>query len=306
MSDEDTTKVQSLPPELRQAQQPAKSAYLLVVSTRIGASTGRMFKLEREESVIGRSAEAEINLQDDGISRRHAKLLRAASGVYELVDLESTNGTFVNGQKIATPHLLKDGDKIQVGSTTVLVFSLQDQLEEQFQKSIYESATRDGLTRIYNKKYLLELLRKEHSYCIRHRVPLSLVLFDVDHFKRVNDTFGHQAGDQVLIRITEEILKVIRAEDVFARYGGEEFAILLRESTEEQAMVCAERCRRAIELATLSFRNSPIKVTISLGAATLKDAEYAQPEDMVAAADKNLYAAKRGGRNKAVGGKPQP
>jgi diguanylate cyclase (GGDEF)-like protein len=193
---------------------------------------------------------------------------------------------------------LKDGDKIQIGSNTVVKFSLQDQMDERYQRNIYESATRDGLTRVFNKKYFLDTLQKEFAYCVRHRVPLSVLMFDVDLFKKVNDTHGHQAGDYVLTRIAHRINETIRTEDVFARYGGEEFAIMLRESTEEQGYVCAERCRRAVDSSDFVFGNTPIRVTISLGIASLLDSDYTNPEDLLAAADKYLYRAKKAGRNR--------
>jgi diguanylate cyclase (GGDEF)-like protein len=175
---------------------------------------------------------------------------------------------------------------------------LQDRLEEQFQKSIYESATRDGLTGAYNKKYFLDTLRKEFAYCVRHSLPLSIVMFDVDHFKKVNDTYGHPAGDQVLARIGLRVTETVRTEDLFARYGGEEFALMLREAEEREAIICAERCRRAVEQSEFNFNNSKVKVTISLGVSTLRSNEFQKPEEFLAMADMYLYKAKQGGRNR--------
>jgi two-component system cell cycle response regulator len=277
-----------------------QSAYLIVISAKSSASIGRMYKLEQPEIVLGRSVEAQFQVEDDGISRKHAKLVLGPGGNYQLVDLGSTNGTYLNGYRVEIAELT-DGDKIQLGSNTVLKFSLQDQLEEQYQRSIYESATRDGLTRIFNKKYFLDTLRKEFAYCLRHRVPLSLVMFDVDHFKKINDTYGHQAGDYVLTRIAQRVGDTVRVEDLFARYGGEEFALMLRESAEDQALICAERCRKAVDGSEFTFSGVPIKVTISLGIATLSDSDFAQPEDLIAAADKYLYRAKKAGRNRIDG-----
>ena len=274
-----------------------QNAYLIVISARSAAGIGRMFKLDKSEIVLGRSVESHIQVDDDGISRKHAKLVLGPSGRFQLVDLGSTNGTYLNGTRIELAELV-DGDKIQIGSNTVLKFSLQDQLEEQYQRSIYESATRDGLTRIFNKKYFMDTLRKEFAYCLRHQVPISLVMFDVDHFKKINDTYGHQAGDYVLARIAQRVGETVRVEDLFARYGGEEFALMLREGGEEQAHLCAERCRRAVDSAEFIFGGTPIKVTISLGIATLADTDVTQPEDLVAAADKYLYRAKKAGRNR--------
>jgi diguanylate cyclase (GGDEF)-like protein len=298
MSEEKTT-VHSIADLLGQAQQQ-QSAYLIVISAKSAAGIGRMFKLDNSETVLGRSTEAQFQVEDDGISRKHAKVVSLGNGNFQLVDLGSTNGTFLDGQRVSAATLY-DGAKIQIGSNTVLKFSLQDQLEEQYQRSIYESATRDGLTRLFNKKYFLDTLRKEFSYCVRHNEPLSLVMFDVDHFKRINDVYGHPAGDYVLTRIAQRVSETVRSEDVLARYGGEEFALMLRESSEVEAMACAERCREAVDRGDFVFGGTPIKVTISLGVATLSASDFAQAEELIAAADKYLYRAKRAGRNRAEG-----
>jgi two-component system, cell cycle response regulator len=298
MASEEKTSVHHISDLLSQGRH--QSAYLIMISGKSAAGIGRMFKLDKPEMIVGRSVEAHIQVEDDGISRKHAKIVMGPTGHYQLVDLGSTNGTFLNGTRVHIAEMM-DGDKIQVGSNTVLKFSLQDQLEEQYQRSIYESATRDGLTRIFNKKYFLDTLRKEFAYCLRHRVPLSLVMFDVDHFKKINDTYGHQAGDYVLTRIAQRVADTVRVEDLFARYGGEEFALMLRESAEDQALICAERCRRAVDHTEFMFGGTPIKVTISLGIATLLDSGFGQPEDLIAAADKYLYRAKKGGRNRVDG-----
>lgn len=293
---EEKTSVHAVEDLLREGRQSG-AAYLIVISAKSPATIGKMTKLDKPELVMGRSSETGLQIEDDGVSRKHAKVLQSPNGGFQLVDLGSTNGTFLNGAKVSVSKL-QDGDKIQIGSNTVLKFSIQDQLEEQYQRSIYESATRDGLTRVFNKKYFLDTLRKEFAYCLRHRVALSLVMFDVDHFKRINDTFGHPAGDYVLSRIAQKINETVRAEDLFARYGGEEFALMLRESAVDKALRCAERCRRAIDVADFQFQGTPIKVTISLGVATLFDSDYSQPEELVSAADKYLYRAKRAGRNR--------
>src|SRR5216683_5920077 len=292
---EEKTSVYSISSDATKERQ--ESAFLIVISAKSAAGIGRMHKLDRAEVVMGRSTEAEFQIEDDGISRKHAKVLADGTGGFRLMDLGSTNGTFLNGSRVDMAPL-KDGDKIQIGSNTVLKFSLQDQLDEQYQRSIYESATRDGLTRVFNKKYMLDSLRKEFAYCLRHRIPLSLAMFDVDHFKKVNDTYGHQAGDYVLARIAQRINETIRTEDVFSRYGGEEFAIMLRETVEEQAYVAAERCRRIVDLTDFNFGGTPIKVTISVGIATLLDSDFSNPEDLIAAADRYLYRAKKAGRNR--------
>lgn len=300
LDEDEKTNVHTMGELLAQARTGSQNAYLIVLTTRLQAGIGTMHRLDRPEMVIGRSVDASIQIDDDGISRKHAKLVRLPNGHYQVVDLGSTNGTFLNGIRIDLA-VVQDGDKIQLGKNTVVKFSLQDQLEEQYQRSIYESATRDGLTKIFNKKYFLDALKKEFAYCLRHRVPLSLVMFDVDHFKKINDTWGHQAGDYVLVRLAQRISETVRSEDLYARYGGEEFALMLRESTEEQAFMCAERCRKAIDTTNFMFNGTPIRVTISLGVANLLDNDFVQPDDLIGSADAYLYRAKRGGRNRVEG-----
>jgi GGDEF domain-containing protein len=217
-----------------------QSAYLIVITARSAAGVGVMLKLEHPEIILGRSADAHLQITDEGISRRHAKVLRLPDETYQLVDMGSTNGTYLNGERVRLADL-KDGDKIQIGSNTVLKFSIQDEIEEQFQRSIYESATRDGLTRVLNKKYFVDALAKEFAYSARHHTSLAVAMMDVDHFKQINDTYGHPAGDLVLQGIAQRLSEMVRAEDVFARFGGEEFALLMREISEDQAVACAER-----------------------------------------------------------------
>jgi two-component system cell cycle response regulator len=172
-------------------------AYLVVLA---GASVGEMYKIEGDKTVIGRGQKAQIRLLDDGISREHAQLVLLNERIV-LQDLGSTNGTYCNGLKVEANKELVDGDKILVGSTTILKFTYHDNLDEIFQKQMYESALRDGLTKAFNKKYFTDRLESEFTFAIRHVSPLTLVLFDIDHFKKVNDTHGHQAGDYVLSEI---------------------------------------------------------------------------------------------------------
>ena len=294
---EERTSVHTISELLGKAAKKERTAFLIVLNSKNAALIGKMTRVDEAEVTLGRSAECTLQTDDDGVSRKHCKVMVGQNNQYQVMDLGSTNGTYLNGAKV-TVGQLQDGDKIQIGSNTVVKFSLQDQLEEQYQKNIYEQATRDGLTKIFNKKYFLDTIRKEFAFCLRHRVPLALVMFDVDHFKRVNDTFGHQAGDYVLVRLAQRVGETVRAEDLFARYGGEEFALLLRETDAERAVRCAERCRRAAEVTEFVFNGTPIPVTISLGVTTIFDTDFANPEDMIESADKYLYRAKRGGRNR--------
>jgi diguanylate cyclase (GGDEF)-like protein len=270
-------------------------AYLVVLA---GASVGEMYKIEGEKTVIGRGQNAQIRLLDDGISREHAQLVIRSDHVV-LEDLGSTNGTYCNGLKVDTKELA-DGDKILVGSTTILKFTYHDNLDEIFQKQMYESALRDGLTKAFNKRYFTDRLESEFTFSTRHMTPLTLVLFDIDHFKNVNDTFGHPAGDYVLTELSNMMAASLRAEDIFARYGGEEFAIVCRGSDSIQGQIVAERLRKAVETNHFMWEEKRVPVTISLGLATLPDPAIADSSELIRAADEALYKSKKTGRNRVT------
>ena len=215
-----------------------------------GQAAGRVsFALRDQDSVIGRGSDVQIRLDDDGVSRRHAHVVRHPDGAVYVEDLHSTNGTFVNGERKPT-HILADGDKIRIGSTTILKFSYTDQDEEAYQKNLYDSATKDSMTGCYNKKFFNERLVTEFAYASRQGEPVSLAMLDIDHFKRVNDTHGHPAGDAILRHFSAIVLRSVRSEDLVCRYGGEEFAIIFRKTPVEEAARVAERIR-----ATFGTRN---------------------------------------------------
>lgn len=282
----------NIPASLREKYQ--MSPTFLVVSGQ--SSAGKMFKL-RGEMIIGRTSSADICLDDDGVSRKHAQVRVKQDGTVEVQDLNSTNGTYHNGARIKM-HQLKDGDTIQIGSTTILKFSYRDALEEELQKNLYDSATRDALTKAYNKKYFSEAIKREFAHAHRQRTPLTLVMFDIDHFKLINDRHGHPAGDYVLSKLAAAVTDCIRAEDTLARYGGEEFALLLRDAPEKQGFTCAERIRRVIESTEFVTNGQRIPVTSSFGVATFTGDEFTAPEELLEAADQFLYKAKRSGRNR--------
>lgn len=262
-----------------------------------GQSVGRTFRIELQETGIGRSEEAAIRLYDDGVSRRHARIIRSGADVW-LEDLESANGTRVNGEPIVR-HLLQDGDKIGLGGRTVLRFAHSDALEEGFHQAMYEAAVRDGLTRAYNKRHFLERLPIEIAYAHRHRSPLSLLMLDVDHFKKINDGHGHLAGDSVLTGLARLVMNTVRTEDLVARYGGEEFAVLCRGTPLIQAARLGQRLRRTVETHAFAHGGKSIPVTISLGASASGD-ESLGADSLIADADAALYRAKRNGRNRVV------
>lgn len=270
-----------------------RSAYLIMIN---GRSVGRMHKLGNGQTTLGRAPDVEVLIEDEGVSRRHA-LIELTSEGYVLEDNNSTNGIFVNGEKVRR-HVLMDGDKVQIGSNTILKFSYQDEVEEKFQKQLYDSATRDALTGAYNKKYFADQLKTEFAFCYRHKQELSLMLFDIDYFKKLNDGYGHLAGDFALKTLAQVVQKALRTEDIFARYGGEEFGVILRDTDAERAFLIAERIRRSIEAHEFIWENQRLPVTISVGVATLHDMNYPSPKALVKAADELLYKAKHAGRNR--------
>jgi diguanylate cyclase (GGDEF)-like protein len=161
-----------------------------------------------------------------------------------------------------------------------------------------ESALRDGLTRAYNKRYFSDRIESEFQYAIRHRTPLSLIFLDIDHFKKINDVHGHQAGDLVLAQLSTLVMSMLGEDDTLARYGGEEFAIVARGVDLEAAVALSERLRAAVEGHPFLHQGTSIPVTVSVGVARAPAAGMSSSGDLVARADEAMYAAKRGGRNR--------
>lgn len=286
------TSLASLAPELA-ARRQQLAAYVVVLQ---GTNVGEMHKIDGPEVVIGRAVSANVRLNDDGISRRHCRIITIGGQVL-MEDLGSANGTVVNGELIQQ-HALQEGDKIRLGATTMLKFTYQDKLDESFQQQMLDAALRDGLTRAYNKKFFKDRLDTEFAYARRHNTLLSLVMFDVDHFKRVNDTYGHLAGDSVLVHLVRLAQATIRTEDVLARYGGEEFAIICRGIALLNAGILGERLRARVEQEVFECQGTRIPVTISVGVAALPEANATSAVDLVRDADTALYEAKRSGRNR--------
>jgi two-component system cell cycle response regulator len=288
---DDTTlsSVPSIAPAPRTAG-TGPSAYLVVIS---GPSFGEMYKLKADRTVLGRGERTDIRVLDDGVSREHSAIERDG-GKLALVDLRSTNGTFCNGDRVDR-HELKDGDKISIGATTILRFTYQDQVDEHYQKQLFESALRDGLTSTFNRRYFVDRLQAEIRFAVRHDKSLALLFLDIDHFKKINDTYGHLAGDAVLAAIAR-VMSVIRAEDVLARWGGEEFSVICREIDEAGAQVLGERLRAAVQAHRFEHEGRIIPVTISVGAAVERKIDDAHV--FIAAADAAMYEAKRTGRNR--------
>ena len=247
----------------------------------------------RPSTVVGRDLDADISVDDESVSRRHCRLMYL-DGVWFIEDLRSTNGTYVAGSPI-TRAPLRDGDLIKVGST-IFKFLSTSNVEAAYYEEIYRMAIFDGLTQIHNRRYFEEYAEREISRCRRHERALSLLLFDVDKFKRINDRYGHLSGDYVLRTLAAEIAGRMRKEELFARYAGDEFVIVLPETTTEDASRFAEIVRKMIDEYDFEFDGRKLPVTISVGVGAFTR-DMVSPAQLVAAADAALYRAKERGRN---------
>jgi diguanylate cyclase (GGDEF)-like protein len=259
---------------------------------------GQIVGIEQWPFTIERHPTNSLRIDEDSISRFHSRISRQGDQ-YLVEDLGSRNGTFLSGTRI-TRAPLKHDTWIQFGPRVSFRFSMTDVREERLLRKLYESSTRDALTGAYNRTHFEERLRSEVAYAIRHATPVALVLIDLDHFKKVNDTFGHPAGDLVLRSASAACTHALRTEDVFARFGGEEFAVVLRGIELKGAARLAERLRQAVAGLEVESDGRRIPVTLSAGAASLACCRTPSPEDLVATADRRLYLAKQRGRNRII------
>lgn len=288
LADGDTLKIR-----LEEAKSIAPT--LVVIS---GKPLGKSFYLTQETMILGRDLAADISIGETAISRRHTEFLISAAGV-QVRDLGSTNGTFINDVRLSKDvvHSLNDGDLVRCGST-LLKFLKEGKIENIHYGKMYNLATQDDLTQTFNKKAILEILAEEFSRSIARSTSLTLIMFDIDHFKNTNDRFGHLAGDYVLKEVCSLIKnKLIRGKDSLGRYGGEEFALLLPDTPLQIAVDIAERIRTTIEKTQFRFDTQDIPVTISMGLSS-RDSTTKSHGDLLATADKALYDAKNQGRNR--------
>jgi two-component system, cell cycle response regulator len=264
---------------------------LVIIS---GDDMGRRFELGTTEVSIGRADTCTICVNTDQVSRKHATV-QAVLGKYYIVDMRSTNGTFVNEQKVERAKLL-DGDQIRVGKT-VLKYT-ESHVEQRYFEHVFNLASIDALTGAFNKRYFDETFGKEIQRSQQVGTPLSIVLFDIDHFKKINDTYGHPAGDAVLKNVSGAVASQLRDGDALFRVGGEEFALVLSATPLSLAVQAAEAVRALVASVVTDFMGTRITATLSLGVAELAPGE--QPAALYQRVDERLYAAKRGGRNRVV------
>ena len=278
----------------RPAPETARDA-LLVHIYPTGPGMGSRYALRERPLVIGRGADCDIRIEDQSVSRRHARV-EADAGTYCAVDLQSTNGTFVNNMP-ATKSTLNDGDYLRVGNC-IYRFLMGGNVEAEYHEEIYRLTIIDALTGLHNKRFLMEFLDRELARSARRGRPLSLVLFDIDHFKAVNDNLGHLGGDYTLSELAASVRRGIRKDELFARYGGEEFAIVLPEVAHDEATLAAERVRVVVEQHPFAYEGEAYPITISLGVATTAGDASLTPQELLRRADEKLYLAKREGRNR--------
>lgn len=276
---------------------------LHVVMVTSGNEQGRVMPLVPGQRLrIGRSKDCDLAVYDHSCSRFHAEISMDEQHRVFVKDTGSTNGTRINGARLAKDATLEvfDGDSIRLGDATWLRHAVMTEQEAQMQMGIYNRATRDSLTGAYNRHHFEEVLERELSYQKRVGNGLGLLLFDVDHFKQINDSRGHAAGDAVLRDIGQRVLRVIRAEDIFSRIGGEEFAVLCRNDSLEGLQILAERVRVAMAESPVAFENQTIPFTISVGYTLLTGGGGSTAIAFFQLADQALYAAKNTGRNRCV------
>jgi diguanylate cyclase (GGDEF)-like protein len=273
---------------------PQGDACIVVI---YGTELGKRLELGSTPFEIGRSSNNDLFIDQESVSRHHARIT-FRDGKYSLVDLDSTNGTYINDESVRE-RPLHDGDQVRIGRS-ILKFMTGENVEVHYHEEIYRLMTVDGLTQIFNRRYFNEALEREVNRAKRYDRPLSLLTFDIDLFKKVNDTHGHLAGDSLLRLIAAAVKSRLRREDIFARTGGEEFAVLLPEVPLDSARLTAEKVRAIVESTPVKHDNDTLRCTISVGVSQLSK-DDASPEALYERTDQRLYEAKQGGRNRVEG-----
>ncbi len=311
-SNDDESASTQLRPAEKAANPAANDRRPALVSLR-GELMAVPIPLERDRVTIGRAIEADVRLNDSRASRLHARITseldpKTGTTSYLISDLGSTNGTLVNGETI-TDVALNDGDKIVIGDH-LFRFDMLDEIDREFQQQIHRLIAHDELTGLLTSKSFFSELRREAARAESESRPFCVLMMDLDHFKEVNDTYGHLVGSNTLAETGRVIKEALRAGDVASRFGGEEFAAFLLEANYAQALVAAERVR--IAMADHEFpvtrMESPDtqtthRITISIGVAAYPD-DATDPIHLVELADSALYRAKRSGRNRICAYRP--
>jgi two-component system cell cycle response regulator len=283
--------------ERRAARAGEIEANVILIAHPENRTLGTRFRLRPGSIIeIGRSPSSEISFPEVlSISRAHARLEHQGSTVM-IEDLGSTNGTYVNDRLIQKTHQLRSGDRFQVGAVHFKFLHERD-VENAYHLAIYDLVMRDGLTEIFNKRKYEEEVEREVARASRYTRPLTMILFDLDHFKAVNDTYGHLCGDFVLKQVAERVRTSLRQEQIFARVGGEEFVVLCPETNCENGRRLAEKLRERIASEPITYAGFQVAVTCSFGVADLS-AGMTDGVALYEAADRALYEAKQAGRDR--------
>ena len=292
--DQTTSASQTVLTEVGEAREPSSaigSGCLIVI---YGREMGRRVQVGTEPLIIGRSPQTQIQIDQESVSRNHCRI-RFSGSEFLVQDLGSTNGTYVNDDLVQEEARLRHGDQLKVGRT-ILKFIVGDDVEVQYHEEIYRLMTTDGLTQLHNKRYFDEMLDREVARAKRYKRTFSLLVFDIDLFKNINDRFGHLAGDAILRQLGAVLLGRLRVNDVLARIGGEEFALITPEVGLDGATELAGKIHRLIADTRFEFEGTRVAVTVSVGAAEWQP-HYEDPSDLFKAADEKMFEAKRNGRN---------
>ena len=265
-----------------------------------GEEIGRRYWLTKDVIVAGRDPQADFAIDNKRMSRKHFVLLHKKPKYY-LKDLGSRNGTIVNDKKVQGEVELKYGDKIQCGGT-VLQFVSESSIEHMLVDKLRQDIYRDGLTQIYNKKILPEIEKEIFQRAKADQTLLSILMFDIDHFKKINDTYGHLFGDEVLSGLAQEMqTHVIRAEDILVRFGGEEFLVVVPHSDQKAALAVGERIRKSAATLEFEHKKQKVKMTVSVGVRFWDPKVESQVDtlqQLIDEADQALYVSKEQGRNR--------
>jgi len=254
-----------------------------------------MFRMSKRRTLIGRESSCDIMLDDNAVSRNHAAIDLNDSS-YFVTDLGSRNGTFVDDKPLRDRRRLKGGELIRLGGTILKFMASMDE-EAQYHAVVHELMTRDPLTNAFNRSYLMLTLEKLLSRCEFTKHDLAVIMIDIDHFKKINDSYGHLVGDEVLRVFSERIRNTLRPDDALCRLGGEEFVVISERTDLQNAAWMAERIRLTVSSTPFSTQSGPVMITCSLGVKIQDQPNVGTVDELLSGADELMYAAKACGRN---------
>lgn len=265
-----------------------------------GGPVGVLYTLSASAAtLIGRARDANVRLTNKRASRRHAKILINPEGRAILEDLGSRNGTYINGKQVRS-YRLRDGDKLRLGPDAVLKFSYQDDLERNVHQSLIDGEIRDAVTGIYTKRFVFDQIVTACAHARRYDTPLTLLIFEIDHFWQIEDMYDRPAGNYIVRKLSRIVRRLLRTDDVFARYDTHRFVVLARDLSNEGAVMLARRIRRAVRSRQFNFQDMHLPVSISLGIGRLSD-EANEPASLLHSAEGFLRMAKTAGGGAIAG-----